>query len=152
MVSAGLYLAGLLPRFSHIGAVGQPLFRQIAPIASRMGPIRTARGALLVGALWGFLPCGLVYAALSLALASGTAALGAVSMLAFGLGTLPTLVMAGGVAEVVRRLSRELTIRRTAGALIALSGALHLGLAAMSTGWVPARLLGDESACCADKH
>lgn len=53
---------------------------------------------LLMGIANGLLPCGLVYAALALPVASGRATYGALLMLAFGLGTVPGLsVLARGV-------------------------------------------------------
>ena len=48
-----------------------------------------------LGLLWGWLPCGMVYGVLTAALLSGSAARGAATMLAFGLGTLPNLLLAG---------------------------------------------------------
>ena len=56
----------------------------------------TAAGSrLALGALWGFVPCTLVYGVLPLALFSGGAWQGALVMLVFGAGTLPHLVGAG---------------------------------------------------------
>ena len=55
-----------------------------------------------LGALWGWLPCGLVYSVLLTALASGSAPRGALIMLAFGLGTLPNLLAIGLFWESVK--------------------------------------------------
>ncbi|HBG50914.1 MAG TPA: hypothetical protein DDW89_03775, partial [Gammaproteobacteria bacterium] len=66
-----------------------PLWRRIGPLARRFDPRRSAAQALAFGALWGWIPCGLVYSALLTALVSGSATAGASIMLAFGFGTLP---------------------------------------------------------------
>ena len=47
--------------------------------------------ALRIGLLWGWLPCGLVYSLLLTAASTGTAISGGLVMLAFGLGTLPSM-------------------------------------------------------------
>lgn len=48
---------------------------------------------LAIGVLNGFLPCGLVYTALAIALSSGYAAEGALVMVVFGLGTFPMMFL-----------------------------------------------------------
>jgi hypothetical protein len=55
----------------------------------------TAGGSYPLGVVLGFLPCGLLYAALMSSAASGSALLGGIGMLAFGLGTVPSLVLVG---------------------------------------------------------
>lgn len=52
----------------------------------------TVGSLFVIGILNGFLPCGLVYAALALSLASGSALKGAAYMAMFGLGTLPVML------------------------------------------------------------
>jgi uncharacterized protein len=55
-------------------------------------PPRTRLQAYATGLLWGWIPCGMVYAALPLALTAGNALYGALIMAGFGLGTLPTML------------------------------------------------------------
>src|SRR5690606_30261773 len=74
--------------------------------------------AFAVGMLWGWLPCGLVYSTLALALMSGGPADGAIVMLAFGLGTLPNLVAAGLAIERLQPWLRRQGVRRAAAALV----------------------------------
>jgi sulfite exporter TauE/SafE len=78
-------------------------------------PVRSLAGALAVGAVWGWLPCGLVYSASISALASGSAWHGAGLMLAFGLGTLPNLLLMGVFADGLRRWMQQRPIRLAAG-------------------------------------
>lgn len=75
--------------------------------------------AFLVGLVWGWLPCGLVYAAAAWSLSSGSGARGAALMAAFGLGTLPMLFVLGAAA-------RRPAARRTAGLVVLLFGAYTL--------------------------
>ena len=149
MISAGLYLAGALKALVKVEGAGARLFRLLGPIWQRLKASRSLGAGLALGGLWGFLPCGMVYAALALAFASGGALAGAGTLAAFGLGTLPALLVVGGLAEGVRRLSRDVRIRQAAGLLIALSGAVHLMMAGMQAGWVPASVTGEKAPCCA---
>ena len=52
-----------------------------------------------VGTLWGWVPCGHVYMVLMIAALQANAVSGALTMLAFGLGTLPALLAASFGAE-----------------------------------------------------
>lgn len=99
IVVSGLAALGLIPgwRLSLGTPVSCSAFAEESPIAAWLRqPGKTAR--LLLGAIMGFLPCGLVYAALLLAAALPTPAHSAVGMLCFGVGTVPalTLVLLGG--------------------------------------------------------
>jgi sulfite exporter TauE/SafE len=146
LVGAGLYLAGVLPRFATIERAGAPLWRRAQPLVRRLLPARTARAALGVGALWGLLPCGLVYAALGLALASGTAARGALTMLAFGAGTLPVLLAVGALAmRVARAFAVRPWIRRAAGVVVVALGVVDVAAAGSQL----ASPLRAGPACCA---
>jgi sulfite exporter TauE/SafE len=148
MIGAGLYLAGMLKGFSGIEGAGGRLFRLFGPAWSRLREARSLPAGVALGALWGFLPCGLVYAAVAMAFASGSAGQGALTLLAFGVGTLPSLLLVGGLAEGVRRLSQSARVRQAAGLLIALSGSVHLAMAGMQAGWLPGAP-PEKAPCCA---
>ncbi|MEJ2164345.1 MAG: sulfite exporter TauE/SafE family protein [Desulfobacterales bacterium] len=65
----------------------------------------------LVGLMMGFLPCGLSFAAFSRALASGGPLRGAALVFAFGLGTMPGLLLLGtGASSLARRYQKQLDI------------------------------------------
>jgi sulfite exporter TauE/SafE len=68
--------------------------RLVGRIAARVDR-STFSGGLLLGLALGFLPCGFLYAALAAASASGGPVQGAIAMVAFGLGTVPSLVAVG---------------------------------------------------------
>ena len=61
--------------------------------------------------IWGWLPCGLVYAALGFALAQANALQGALVMAAFGLGTLPALLVGGFLAGSLKSLLANQKVR-----------------------------------------
>jgi sulfite exporter TauE/SafE len=152
LVLVGAYLAGAVRWLGRLERVGEPLLRLVQPVVTRALRVESPAGAFAVGLLWGLMPCGMVYAALALALVAGGALAGAATLAAFGLGTLPALLAVGGVAEVVRSLATAPAIRRTAGLLIALSGAVHLTLAGMQAGLIPTGSPSEEAPCCAHGH
>ena len=148
MLGLGLYLAGAWQRFAIVERAGMPLWRKIEPLARRLLPVRTFASALALGALWGWMPCGLVYAALGLALGTGSGAGGALAMIAFGLGTLPMLLTMGTLAHRLAQLARITWVRRAAGLAIVAFGVLHVAAAS-------AQIAGARSAphaCCAGHH
>jgi sulfite exporter TauE/SafE len=103
---------------------------------ARFLPVRRLTGAYLFGLLWGCLPCGLVYSTLLLALSSGSWLDGGLVMLAFGLGTLPNLMLMGVSAFWLTRLQQQRWLRRVAAAGIAVFGGLTLWQAFMGSVWV----------------
>lgn len=130
LIGLGLYLAGLANQLARIESLGAWLWRRIQPYSARVLPADTAAKAFALGALWGWLPCGLVYSVLATALVSGGAATGAGVMLAFGLGTLPNLLLAGMAFKRLRDITANRRLRLAAGVLVAVFGFAGLARAA----------------------
>ena len=126
MVMLGLYVAGFGGMVLKLESAGRGLWRRIEPYARRLFPVDSTSKALAAGALWGWVPCGLVYSMLTLALASGDAVSGAMVMAAFGLGTLPTLLTAGFAAQKLSSLRRHPWIRYPAAVAIIAMGVVGL--------------------------
>ena len=118
LIALGLYLMGITRALAFSERFGQRLWRHLQPLSRRYLPARTVAQAFPLGLLWGWLPCGLVYSALVNALGSGSAVKGALLMLAFGLGTLPNLLLAGLFALRLRAYAAIPAVRRTTGLLI----------------------------------
>lgn len=115
MASAGFYIGGWFPRFAYLERLGSRLWRYIEPAGRRLIPVTNLSQALLFGMIWGWLPCGLVYASLALAASAGSPASGALTMAAFGLGTLPAVMGVGIMTHWMTRLSRMRRFRHFAG-------------------------------------
>lgn len=126
LIGMGLYLMGFTRVLAGVERGGQFFWRRIQPVGKRFLPVRNWRQALPVGFLWGFLPCGLTYSVLSLALLTGSAARGAGLMLAFGAGTLPNLLLAGILLARYRNLVRSRSFRWTAGLIVLAFGVYGL--------------------------
>jgi sulfite exporter TauE/SafE len=130
LVAMGLYLTGVSNIATVTERVGLVLWRRLHPLTRHLLPADTLPRALGLGLLWGWLPCGLVYAILATALLSGNAWDGAAIMVAFGLGTVPNLLLAG---FAMRRFSAGLQVRPVriaAGSLVLAFGIYGLAQAA----------------------
>lgn len=122
LIAMGLYLAGWWSGLTRIEAVGRHLWRHLQPLASRLMPVSSLPRALLLGAVWGWLPCGLVYSTLLWASSQGSPGESALLMLAFGLGTWPVLLATGMAAERLTALLRRRGVRIAGGLLVILFG------------------------------
>lgn len=122
LISMGLYLAGWWSGLTRVESLGRGLWRHIQPVATRLLPVSSLPRALLLGALWGWLPCGLVYSTLLWAASQGSAVNSALLMLAFGIGTWPILLATGLAAERSNALLRKRGVRVAGGLLVILFG------------------------------
>ncbi len=126
LVALGLYLTGFTRALAGVEKLGQRLWNRIQPLTRRFLPARSVAQAFPLGALWGFLPCGLVYSVLATALVTGSAERGAALMLAFGLGTLPNLLLAGLVLKRLRDVVRNQAVRTGSGLVVLAFGVYGL--------------------------
>ena len=129
LILLGLYLMGATRTLVWVERAGQSLWRQVQPLTRRFLPARSVAQAFPLGLLWGWLPCGLVYSALVTALTSGSSWQGAGLMLAFGLGTLPTLLLAGFLASWLNEFLSRRVVRVVAGLLVLVLGLRGLWMA-----------------------
>jgi uncharacterized protein len=133
MVLVGLYIANWYAGIQTLEKIGAKLWTKLQPVSQRFLPVTSLKSAFLVGLLWGGIPCGLVYGALSFAALSGSTVQGGLIMLAFGLGTLPSLLLMAGFSSKLSEAIKKPLVRKFSGALI-----IALGVWAL---WVPAKSL-----------
>lgn len=126
MVALGIYIGGWLQTMKYLEQLGGYFWRLIEPVGRRFMPVNSPVKALGLGFIWGWLPCGLVYSTLALAATSGNGIQSAMLMLAFGVGTLPMLLVMGGFAEKLQRFTRHKWTRYVAGILLIAFGAMIL--------------------------
>lgn len=136
LVALGLYLLGVTGALAFTERAGQALWRRLQPLTRRFLPVRSVGQAFPLGLLWGWLPCGLVYSALASALSAGSAQRGALLMLAFGLGTLPNLLLAGILLARLNEFVRRPVVRMVSGLLVLGFGLYGLLGLVRLLGWV----------------
>lgn len=112
ILGKGFYLAGMQQQLSIVVGIlmitivvvperifmkynfSKPVYKAISKVKSSLGnqfKRKTPDSFFTIGLLNGFLPCGLVYAALFGAIAMQNATLGVAYMLLYGLGTIPMM-------------------------------------------------------------
>lgn len=126
MVALGLYVGGWWFGLIGLERLGAVVWQRFKPLGQRLLPVRNARQAVMLGAVWGWLPCGLVYSILIWALAAGGWQEGAYFMISFGLGTLPALLAVGLTSAALGNALQRPSTRRLAGAMIIAFGMLTL--------------------------
>lgn len=122
LIAMGLYVTQWWMGLTYLEKGGAYLWRYIQPLTKKMLPVDSHIKVFVLGALWGLLPCGLVYSTLSFALTMANWQQSALFMFAFGLGTLPAMLSVGLVSERFLSLLRKKNFRVFAGMLIIVMG------------------------------
>jgi len=127
--TAGLFTGLNLARLDFPG----PL-RAMTKAVQRLRQLPPALAALPLGLLFGFLPCGYLYAVAITAAQSADVSTGALMLLAFGIGTVPALLLFGTATQWLGTRAR-LWMLRLAGLLVAGMGAVNLFRHLRLMGW-----------------
>lgn len=98
-----------------IERLGARVWQRVFPWAMKAGSRPDRAGRFLLGLCWGFLPCGLVYTLLLTAASTGSVIAGSITMLAFGLGTLPAMLGLTLAAPGVSMLLADRSFRGIVG-------------------------------------
>ncbi len=122
----GLYISQLFNALGWLERAGQTIWKRIEPFGRKYLPAQDYPSALKLGLVWGWLPCGLVYAALALAVTQTSAIYSAATMLVFGIGTLPALLVVGHFAQNVRLILQNRWVRLTLGLLLIAYGVAQI--------------------------
>jgi sulfite exporter TauE/SafE len=143
LVALGLHLMQAWSGLLLLESKGRVLWAHLSPLLKPLVPMDTLPKAFALGAMWGCLPCGMIYSLLLTALLSGSAAGGAAVMFAFGLGTLPMLFGLGMLGARLRAAGNWATFRRASGLLVLGFGLLGLFRAAtgITSTWMDALCL-----------
>ena len=121
LVLIGLAMLGL-PLFNQLEKFGMRFWQSLAPLRKKVFPIDSFGKALVAGLLWGFLPCGLVYGALMMAIAGNNITTGAALMFVFGLGTMPMLIATQKTVGMLQSSIKNFRLRQINGVIMMLSG------------------------------
>jgi sulfite exporter TauE/SafE len=124
LVLLGLHLAGWLPALRKLEGAGLRLWQVLRPVGALFLPVDTLYKALLMGCIWGWLPCGLVYSVLLWSAASGDPVTATLVMFCFGLGTLPSMITAGLLGDALQQLARRANVRKVFGSVVIVFGLL----------------------------
>lgn len=131
LIFMGLSMGQWWQGIRYVERIGAPLWKRLSPITRKLLPVNNAGQALALGALWGWLPCGLVYSTLGWAALQPTVGSAALTMMFFGLGTLPSMLATGYAASWISGLKSNQMFRKFTGALLILFGLWTLPLMAL---------------------
>lgn len=121
LLLSALYLMGFRQAYAPVENLGQQVWRRLDGARTWASARGGVGGDFLRGALWGMLPCGMIYSALGLAVLAAHPLDGALVMAAFGASTLPVLLALGMLSKsAVKRLQKAGTRRWLGGALLLL--------------------------------
>ncbi len=118
LVAMGLYLAGWWRGLIHLEKLGGYLWKYLQPIGNRLMPVTKPQQAIVLGLIWGWLPCGLVYSALTWSATSMHWQQSALIMFCFGAGTLPAMILTGAFAHQVKMWIQKSSVRNIAALLV----------------------------------
>ncbi|MGE6246346.1 sulfite exporter TauE/SafE family protein [Psychrobacter proteolyticus] len=121
LVFVGVTMLGA-PFLTKLERFGMRFWQYLSPLRQKVFPLNTFPRALTAGLLWGFLPCGLVYGALLIAVVAHNPLSGAALMFVFGLGTIPMLVAAHETVGWLRDKIGRFRLRQLNGAVMVISG------------------------------
>lgn len=119
MLALGLYIAGwwkILANIERLG--GKVIWKRLEPLGRRFMPVTSYRHGFLLGLIWGWLPCGLVYSVIIWTISTQSPLEGGLLMLSFGLGTLPNLLLMGVFASTLNQFIQQRWVRQVAGIMI----------------------------------
>ncbi len=131
-------------RLSWRLSFGLPLWRKLNAFMQQLDAWPGYTGRVLKGMIWGLLPCGLLYALLLLAAATGDWGRGAVSMLAFGLGTLPGLLITQQLHRRIQHSAWFVSARSVAAVFIGAVGLWAVVSPWIAHGFIPENRLFTE--------
>ena len=118
LIAMGLYLAGWWRGLTYLEKLGGYLWKYLQPIGNRLMPVTKPSQAALLGIIWGWLPCGLVYSTLTWSATSTSWQQSALIMFSFGLGTLPAMLLTGAFAHQVKVWIQKASVRNIAALLV----------------------------------
>lgn len=124
IILVGLGSAGLFTKLNMMSLEIKGPIGVMTKAVKGLRKLPPAFAALPLGLLFGFLPCGLLYAMALTAAQSADSSIGALMMTAFGLGTVPALLLVGGTAQWVS--SKRSWMLKAAGVTVALMGCYNL--------------------------
>ncbi|MFD2230504.1 sulfite exporter TauE/SafE family protein [Alkalimarinus sediminis] len=118
LILMGIYIAGWGNGLTLLEKAGGGLWKLLQPLSKKVLPVKNLRGALLLGTLWGWLPCGLVYSTLVWSSMASSPLASASLMMAFGIGTLPAILTTGLLAERASGLLKNKRFKALSGTLL----------------------------------
>jgi hypothetical protein len=124
LILVALRLLDRRDRLAFLAAPAHRAWQVLRPLQRRLLPADTPAKRIALGLLWGWMPCGLSTTLLAAAWLTANAAHGAMTMAAFGLGTLPVMVPLTWAGARFGQWLQRSRWRAALGMLVLVSGVL----------------------------
>lgn len=128
IILMALYIADLWSGVKHLEKLGSKLWKYLQPLNKHIFPVNSLKKAISYGLLWGWLPCGLVYTTLGIAMTSGSIIQSTATMFFFGMGTLPSMLAVGFGMGALQKQLKKRWLRRTLGLTLLAWGTYQLAI------------------------
>jgi len=126
LVAVALRLLDQKGRLRFLGRPGVYLWRWLQPLQRRLLPANTTGRRLGAGMLWGWMPCGLSATMLATAWLQASALKGALTMVAFGLGTWVVMVPLAWSGARIGRWMQRTGARQGVAAFVLVAGVVTM--------------------------
>lgn len=122
LIAMALYISRVWLGLTYLERIGKLIWNLISPFTKHLMPVTNIKQAVLLGSIWGWLPCGLVYTSLGYALSLGDTLMSAAFMFTFGVGTLPATVFAGSASLSLKSFLNQKSVRNISALLFLIMG------------------------------
>jgi len=126
LIAMALYVSRHWFGLNQLEKLGKILWKLISPLSKTLLPVTSTRKAFLLGSVWGWLPCGLVYTALGYAIALGDSFNSSLFMFFFGIGTLPATLLAASASLKLKSFLNNTLVRNSTALVFLLMGIFTL--------------------------
>ena len=141
LIGIGLGTAGAFKRLNFMNLEFPGPVRTLTGAVKKLHTLPPHISALPLGLVFGFLPCGFLYAMAITAAQTTSPLSGLLVMLSFGLGTVPALLLFGSAAHLLSSRARDWMLR-SAGIMVVLMGLLNLSRHLQLLGFLPGGIAG----------
>lgn len=107
--------------FRLLENINAPLWKKLSNHLIQLIQSNRLTSSYKFGLIWGLIPCGLVYSVLLTATSSGSSINGILTMLGFGLGTLPALLLTGQSLWWYKKSLGTAHARQASGAILVIA-------------------------------
>lgn len=122
LIIIGLHITNISNSIFLIDSLLLYVWKFILKIISKIKPSRNILYALILGFLWGYIPCGLIYSTIIWSVGFESIVKSSVLMIFFGIGTLPSMLLVGILSVKFNKIFCNALVKYVAGSFIILFG------------------------------
>ncbi|HFL8819309.1 MAG TPA: sulfite exporter TauE/SafE family protein [Candidatus Azoamicus sp. OHIO2] len=122
LIIIGLHICNIFHGLFFIESFLWNFWNIISSIIGKINPLKSIYHAFLLGMVWGYIPCGLIYSTIIWTAGFGSITKSFMLIILFGIGTLPSMLLAGVLSTKFKNILYNKIVRSIAGSFIILFG------------------------------